>query len=278
MKNVAKTILDSAQGREIVIFGGVDNRYEPYYRALCGSSVQIAFFVDKKYKSIPSFCGLPVYNKSVLDCTKHYVVIPRLAPSTVESITNDLLQCNYTLNDFFSWNDSVQSDIILNGILIGKGTGLFGSFFTNTAFIASIGRYTSINSSLMIGGDHFVGLSSSNFIPYTTVAGEAEKKFHKIKIGNDVWIGANVFINASKVQNIGNGAIIATGAVVIEDVPPYAVVVGVPAKIKKFRFAKAEIELLQRIQWWNWDDETMKANADCFMKPQLFFERFQSKE
>ena len=50
-----------------------------------------------------------------------------------------------------------------------------------------------------------------------------------IIIGNDVWIGANVFVNASKVANIGDGAIIGAGSVVLEDVPPYAVVVGIPA-------------------------------------------------
>lgn len=275
MKNIAKKIIDSARGREIVIFGGVDSRYEPYYRALCGSSVKVSFFVDKRHHFIPSFCGLPVYDKSILKRDKHYVIIPRFVPNTVESIKDDLLQCDYTDNDFFSWNDSVNHDIVLNGITIGKGTGLFGSFFMNTSFIASIGRFTSINSSLMIGGDHFMGLSSSNFIPHSITSNEAQKKFHKIKIENDVWIGANVFINASKVKNIGNGAMIATGAVVIEDVPPYAVVMGVPAKIKKFRFAEEEIEILQREQWWNWDDQTIKDNVDCFMKPELFFERFK---
>lgn len=275
MRNVAKKIMDSAKGREIVIFGGVDSRYEPYYRALCGSSVKASFFVDRRYDFIPSFCGLPVYGKSVLKRDRHYVVVPRFVPNTVASIKNDLLQYGYTDNDFFSWNDSVKHDIILDGVTVGKGTGLFGSFFMNASFIASIGRYTSVNSSLMIGGDHFVGLSSSNFIPHSTVANEAQKKFHKIKIENDVWIGANVFINASKVKSIGNGAIIAAGAVVTEDIPPYAVAMGVPAKIKKFRFSKEEIEILQRVQWWNWDDRTMEANVDCFMKPELFFKRFK---
>lgn len=275
MRNIAEKIIEAAREREIVIFGGVDSRYEPYYRALCGSSVKVSFFVDKRHNYVPSFCGLPVYNKSMLKSDKYYVIIPRFVSGTVESIKKDLLQCGYTDNDFFSWNDSVNQDIVLNGITIGKGTGLFGNFFINAPFIDSIGRFTSINSSLMIGGDHFVGLSSSNFIPYSTASNEAQKKFNKIKIENDVWIGANVFINASKVKSIGNGAIIATGAVVIEDVPPYAVVMGVPAKIKSFRFSKEEMAILQRVQWWNWDDQTMKVNVDCFMKPELFFQRFK---
>jgi aminocyclitol acetyltransferase len=63
--------------------------------------------------------------------------------------------------------------------------------------------------------------------------------------------------------------------VVIEDVPAYAVVAGVPAKVKKYRFSPEEIEVLERVQWWNWDDKTMQANIDCFTDTRLFFTRFR---
>lgn len=56
--------------------------------------------------------------------------------------------------------------------------------------------------------------------------------------------------------------------------PPYGVVVGVPGKVKKYRFSSNQIEILERVQWWNWDDEMIKANQDCFTNPCLFFERF----
>jgi aminocyclitol acetyltransferase len=95
-----------------------------------------------------------------------------------------------------------------------------------------------------------------------------------ISIGNDVYIGANSFINASKVTSIGDGAVIGAGAVVLENVPPYAVVVGVPAKIKRFRFSEEMIDTLLRIKWWDWNTDEINAEADALMSPELFMRRF----
>jgi acetyltransferase-like isoleucine patch superfamily enzyme len=67
-------------------------------------------------------------------------------------------------------------------------------------------------------------------------------------IGNDVWTGHNVNILSG--VNVGDGAIIAAGAVVTKDVPPYAIVAGVPATIRRFRFSDAIIERLLRSKWW----------------------------
>lgn len=71
-----------------------------------------------------------------------------------------------------------------------------------------------------------------------------------IIIGNDVWIGYEAVIMAG--VHIGNGAIIASRAVVTKDVPPYSIVGGVPAKIIRKRFDVSVIERLQVLQWWNW--------------------------
>lgn len=89
-------------------------------------------------------------------------------------------------------------------------------------------------------------------------------------IGNDVWIGANVSIRAG--VTIGNGAVIGIGSVVTKDVPPYAVVAGVPAKVIRYRFDEETIEKLQALEWWNWDDETLKAHAHAFNDPQVLLE------
>lgn len=72
-----------------------------------------------------------------------------------------------------------------------------------------------------------------------------------IIIGNDVWMGYDCLIKNG--VTIGDGAIIAARAVVVKDVPPYAIVAGNPAKIVKMRFDDQTIERLLNIAWWNWD-------------------------
>jgi acetyltransferase-like isoleucine patch superfamily enzyme len=69
-----------------------------------------------------------------------------------------------------------------------------------------------------------------------------------VVIGNDVWMGHNC--NVLSGINVGDGAVIAAGAVVTKDVPPYAVVAGVPATVKRLRFSEAIVERLLRDRWW----------------------------
>lgn len=61
---------------------------------------------------------------------------------------------------------------------------------------------------------------------------------------------------------IGNGAVIGARSVVTKDVPPYAVVAGVPAKVIKYRFEQEKIDLLQQLQWWDWDIDRIYENLD----------------
>ena len=83
-----------------------------------------------------------------------------------------------------------------------------------------------------------------------------------IIIGNGVWIGMRCLIMDG--VTIGDGAIVAAGAVVTKDVPPFAVVGGVPARILKYRFSPEVIERLLEIQWWNLPDEEITRNKDLF--------------
>lgn len=81
-------------------------------------------------------------------------------------------------------------------------------------------------------------------------------------IGNDVWIGTRAIIMDG--VNVSDGAIVASGAVVTKDVPPYAVVGGVPAKVIKYRFPKEMIDRLLEIQWWNLPDNEIAKVIDLF--------------
>ena len=73
--------------------------------------------------------------------------------------------------------------------------------------------------------------------------------FEHVTIGNDVWTGHNV--NVMPGVSVGDGAVIAAGAVVTKDVPPYAIVAGVPATVKRMRFTDKTIERLRRLKWWD---------------------------
>lgn len=79
-----------------------------------------------------------------------------------------------------------------------------------------------------------------------------------IIVGNDVWIGYNAIIMAG--VKIGDGAIVAAGAVVVKDVAPYTIVGGVPAKMIRKRFSAETIAILQNLQWWNWPAEKIRKN------------------
>lgn len=70
-----------------------------------------------------------------------------------------------------------------------------------------------------------------------------------LAIGNDVWIGHNAIILPS-VRTIGDGAVIGAGSVVHDNVPPYAVVVGHPARVVRFRFSRERIAALLEERWW----------------------------
>lgn len=178
------------------------------------------------------------------------------------------------------------------GVEIGRqtyfGDGIVGG--CEQGYIEKIGHFTSINHSADMGVNHQLNMIfTSDDIAYFLTDENKQRLEDKWKsdeqhpyaygkkrivIGNDVYIGANAFINASRVTSIGDGAIIASGAVVIEDVPPYAVVAGVPAKIKHYRFPPEMIEILLRVKWWNWSANQINANIDALMSPDIFMERF----
>lgn len=77
-----------------------------------------------------------------------------------------------------------------------------------------------------------------------------------------MWIasGANVLHGVT----IGDGAVVGAGSIVTKDVPPYAIVVGNPARILKYRFDDKIIEELLKIKWWDFSDEVIKGNIELF--------------
>ncbi|MBW6397278.1 CatB-related O-acetyltransferase [Roseomonas sp. HJA6] len=156
------------------------------------------------------------------------------------------------------------------GILIGLNLPCIGSFsysWSPLPLDISIGRYCSIAAGLQIPGPRhtldYVSTSSFMYdktfsilrshcddigISFTNQQPNPQKA--SPVIGHDVWIGANATIMPG--VRIGDGAVIAAGAVVTKDVSPYAVVGGNPAKLLRFRFAEAHIDRLLTLRWWRY--------------------------
>ncbi len=88
-----------------------------------------------------------------------------------------------------------------------------------------------------------------------------------IVVGNDVWIGYEAIIQAG--VTIGDGAVIGTRALVTKDVPPYAIVGGVPAKLIRKRFGEDTVEALLALRWWDWPEERIAANWEAIQSGRL---------
>jgi virginiamycin A acetyltransferase len=134
---------------------------------------------------------------------------------------------------------------------IGMYTGryLFNSIDPHT----TIGRYCSIAYGVrIINHNHPIDWRSTHpffFNSNLSFSKIDHTKYIPITIGHDVWIGHNAIITPN-VTKIGTGSIVAAGAVVTKDIPPYAIVVGNPARIVRYRFPQKVIDFLLTSKWW----------------------------
>lgn len=156
------------------------------------------------------------------------------------------------------------------GIKIGIGT--YGCFDkSKIANNISIGNYCSFaqNVSIVPRREHPMNYISTNPLFFNSKWGfvdEEKISFNELSIGNDVWIGQNVVI-CSKCTKIGNGVVIAAGCVVNRDIPDYAVVGGVPAKIIKYRFDNDTINLINESKWFLLSPDVLKKYMNLRENP-----------
>ena len=159
---------------------------------------------------------------------------------------------------------------VYHKVIIGKYT-LGGCFNPNQVGpYTTIGRYCSIARTAFISNrNHPIEFKSTHPFFYNRGFGYCKTdnvEYKPLIIENDVWIGHNAII-MPHVSKIGNGAIIGAGAVVNKDIPPYAIVVGNPARIARYRFSPETIEKLLQEKWWEKDIDEISKNIDDYCTP-----------
>lgn len=161
---------------------------------------------------------------------------------------------------------------IRGNVSIGRWTYVEPYSFINSA---TVGKFCAIGRNVAIGGfQHPYRYPTISPKIYRGILGTSyEDPSHKIEIGNDVWIGEKAIILEGK---IGDGAIIAAGAVVTKDVEPYAIVAGVPAKKIGDRFNEEQKSKLLNLKWWNWSDEEIIAHRDFFESREKWEEHYDT--
>lgn len=266
-------------------------------------NVIISGFVDKNYDTILECEGLRVISLRKVIPNSDYLFI------SLRSIDEDLLfelKLNgFSETDFYIFAAGIKrndTDIIYRGCHVGRGTYGYKTLLDCAPIAVSIGRYCSINSTARIYENHSLdcvtthpildhpafnywdqylrchgycniyGIHYDNHVLATSVI----RPDKAVSIGSDVWIGANVIILPG--VSIGDGAVLAAGAVVNKDVQPYSVVGGVPAVEIKKRFSDEMIEKLMRIKWWEWPTETLENNIKYFYSPKVFIEKFYEEK
>lgn len=165
---------------------------------------------------------------------------------------------------------------------IGKGT-----YISSNAKVVNtkIGRFCSIGPNLICGwGIHPINGISTNPYFYSTAKQNGSTVANNnlveeripIVIGNDVFIGANVTILDG--ITIGDGAVIGAGAVVSKSIPDYAIAVGSPIQINKYRFTEDQIQKLKKIEWWNFDEANLKNVNRDFFEIDSFINKYYKSE
>ncbi len=176
---------------------------------------------------------------------------------------------------------------------VGQGSRILNSTFQDYAYCdrlsdianTTVGRFANIAAMTRIGPtDHPMAHASLHHFLYRSSYywDDAEddpayftaRQARRTVIGPDTWIGHGAIIKPE--VTIGAGAVVASGAVVTKDVPPYMIVAGLPASVLRPRFAPDIADRLLTLAWWNWSHNRLRGALDDFRKLQAeaFLEKY----
>lgn len=291
-------ILSTAAGRDLYIYGaGVGGKI--FAKVLSEKQIIWKGFIDRNAHRIEEIDGHKVFYLDKNRIKNSFVVVALREYDS--DVVEELRRNGLDDKDFYVISAGLNintTDIVYKGCIIGRYTYGYECLLEYYPLAESIGRYCSINRTAKIVKNHSLDcvtthsfLDNPSFFSWEHFHERKKmlKKYGKynnnapcedseirknepVVIGNDVWIGANAVILPG--VNIGDGAVIAAGAIVTKNVEPYCIVAGNPARVLRRRFDEDIISKMLEIKWWNWDHDEIEKNLDFFFDPRVFVDRF----
>lgn len=285
VSQIKKCIEDKISGggmadKKFIIFPFGDVGLQVKYVLNNVYAIQESYILDNKLSEYNTNIKTTAFLKNI-ECENYYLILACTNREIYGELKKNIIK-------YFPNKNILELPSMRHITLIGKHS--YGPICRDHQFIESIGNFCSfaigtevvfnheikcITTHPMIyeganwGGKNFVDYGCFKDSPWY-IEGIQPKQEHlkqakRIKIGNDVWLGHNVII--TNYANIGNGVIAGAGAVITKDVPDYAVVAGVPARIVRYRYLPEEIECMNKIAWWDWSDKEIRERYDDFYLP-----------
>lgn len=198
-------------------------------------------------------------------------------------LNNTIENCEFPKSVKFGKLSTLINTVLGDSVIIGSFSKMAYSKLGTMSYIGDytvvidsvIAKFTCISWGVTIGPEEhdFNRVTSHSFLYSKKSFQLVKEKMYspfdkKCIIGNDVWIGCNSTILRG--VTIGDGAVIGANSLVNKDVPPYAIVVGSPAKIIKYRFSDEIIEGFLKLKWWDFPMSVITEHSELFaLEPTL---------
>lgn len=292
-----ETIIGYAKEKDIWIYSAGKGA-QILTEVLNSKGIEFCGYIDRAWSDIGTLNEKSVVSLELVERDDIYIIVA-LRGYDADAV-EEIRSAGFSDNSIYviaAGRDFNREDIIYKGCKIGRYTYGYETLLEHYPIATSIGRYCSINGTARIWNNHSMDcISTHPFLDHPMFMKWEEYIEHKkyieqygthtknhpfdnselrnnrpIVIGNDVWIGANVIILPG--VSIGDGAVLAAGAVVTKDVLPYSIVGGNPARLIRKRFDEATIEALLSIEWWNWSEDEIQSNIELFYQVDMFYKR-----